>query len=301
MPHGRRSVLEHILHGGLDAALAVLGNTQGRADPVGSEEAHALQILAQPVGILPDHRRGALAVELADLHRQGGGHAVGLQEHHGLPGGLLLAEGLGNLNPALLAHLGDLLQPFGMLAEDGEGLLAEVAHDQLGRGGAHALDQPAAQVPLDTQEGGGLHEGAAGALQLPAVLRMLHPFSGEHRLLALGQLGQGAHHGDLAPPHAGHDHAVAIVRVAVHRPQDAGLHLLHARISSLPAGTASFASRSSIPHRAAKIHPLRALPPPFPRPADVNFTIRSPGIRLLFSAGNGILYWYQCDMEVRQA
>ena len=232
MSHGGRRVPQHILHRRLNAVLAVRGNAQRRADTVSREEAHALQILAQAVGILADDLRGALAVQAADFHRQAGRNSVGLQKHHGLPGLLLLAEALGNLDPALLAHLGHFLQTLWMLAEHREGFLAEMLHDQLGRGGPHAVDQPAAQVALDAQEGGGLLQLAGRAFQLPPVLGMLHPFPGEYGLLSRGQLGQHAHHGDFAAAHPRHDHRIAVFVIAVHRAQHAGLHLLHALTSS---------------------------------------------------------------------
>ena len=232
MPHGGRRVPQHVLHRRLDAVLAVRGDAQRRADAVGGEKAHPFQILAQAVGVLADDLRCALAVQAADFHRQAGRNAVGLQKHHGLPGLLLLAEAFGNLNPALLAHLGHFLQPLGMLAEDGEGLLAEMLHDQLGCRGPHAVDQPASQVALNAQQGGGLLQLAGGAFQLPPVLGMLHPFPGEYGLLSRGQLGQHAHHGDFAAAHPGHHHRVAVFVIAVYRAQHAGLHLLHASTSS---------------------------------------------------------------------
>ena len=66
--HGGRRVPQHILHRRLDAVFAVRGDAQRRTDAVGREEAHALQVLAQAVGVLTDHLRGAFAVQAADFH-----------------------------------------------------------------------------------------------------------------------------------------------------------------------------------------------------------------------------------------
>ena len=156
MPLPGGGVLQNVFERRGDAGLAVRRHAQRGADAVGGQEAHAFDILAEAVGILPDDRRGTVAIELADLDRQRRRDAVGLQKDHRFPCALLLPVGLGDLHPALLAHLGHFLQAFRVLGEHRQRLLAEVAHDHLRRAGAHAADQPAAQVALDAQQGGGL-------------------------------------------------------------------------------------------------------------------------------------------------
>ena len=214
MPRRGGGLLQGVDQPGGQAAVAFGRNAHGQGDAVGGQKAHALHILHQAVGVLLDYLARALAVHLADLHRHAGRYAVGLQKDHGLPGGVLLAEAVADLLGALYADARHLAEAVRLLAEDIHGFQPELLHNQPRGGRAYAANKARCQIPLDAKQGGGRQHLAAGGLELPAVLRMLHPLSLEHRLLARGHLGHHAHHGDVFAPGAHGQHGVTVFGVA---------------------------------------------------------------------------------------
>ena len=137
-----------------------------------------------------------------------------MEEYHGLPGGILLPEGIGQLSGPLFADAGHLGQLLGMLGENIQRALAKFLHQELCGGGAHPPDQAGAQIALDAQEGGGLFDLAGGGLPLLAILGMLDPHAGKGYLLPGGQGGQHSHHGDLLPAHTHLHYRVSVFLIA---------------------------------------------------------------------------------------
>ena len=68
-----------------------------------------------------------------------------------------------------------------------QGVLPKGVDQQAGGGLPHALDQAGGKKALDAQQGGGLSDLAAGALELPAVMGMVHPGPGQEELFARRQ------------------------------------------------------------------------------------------------------------------
>ena len=229
LPDGR--LPQDVLQRRADAALTVRRHADGGGDPVCGEEAHPVDIVAQPVGILIDDGAGTLAIQLGYFQRQRRGDAVGLQVDHRIAGALLLPVGLGDLLPALLAHLGHLLEHLRVLGQHAQGILAEMGDDGLRGGRPHTVDNPRPQVALDAQQGRGLLQRHGGALQLPPVGGMGDPLPREHGLLTRVELGQRAHDGDLPAALAGCEDGVAVVVIAVDGAKDAGFDLFHERAS----------------------------------------------------------------------
>ena len=153
MAGGSRSFPQHIFDSAPDPAGAVRGNAQGDADPVRGFEADTFQIVTEPVRILADNIRGLVPVEFADLDRQRGRNSVGLQEYHGAARGLMFLEAFGDHGAAFFSDSGNLRQPLRMLRQDGQCVFPEMTDNQDGSGRTDTADQPAPQVPLDSQQG----------------------------------------------------------------------------------------------------------------------------------------------------
>ncbi len=171
-------------HAGRHPLRRIRGNAQVAGDLVGGDEADAVDVARQPVGVVVDHAGRAVAVVLVDAHGQRRADAVALQEDHHLadlallvPGGLDLADPLG-------ADAQHLVQPLRRFVDHGQGISAELAHDAFGRHRANALDQPAAQVFLDARGRGRQHRGVALDLELPAVLAVDRPLPLQAHVLA---------------------------------------------------------------------------------------------------------------------
>ena len=114
-----------------------------------------------------------------------------------------------------------------MLGQDGEGVLPEDLDDERGGGGTDAVDQTAAEVALDPEEGGGDFQFAGFAAELPPIGPVFDPFAGENGLFAGGQLRQGADHRQLtASGTDGHD-GPAVFRIAENGAKDGRFELLH--------------------------------------------------------------------------
>ena len=205
--------LQSVFDACFQAVFAVLGNAQGQGDAVSGQEAHALDVVDEAIRILPDFLLGAGAVTLADLDSQRGGHAVGLQKDHGLPGAELLLIGFGDQQGAFLPDTGHLGQPFGAVGQHVQGVLAKLLYDQLGGGVADAGNQ-AGKISLDAQQGGGFADLAGIGLPLPAIAGMLYPRTGKQHLFPGHQGGQRAHDRDFVPAHPRFHHGIAVFLIA---------------------------------------------------------------------------------------
>jgi len=191
-----RRLPQHMAQGGHGAVERVGGNAQLGRDLVGGLEADAAYIARQPVGRLAHHPHRLVAVLAVDAQAEGRGHVVRREEEHHLLNGLLLLPG-GPDGPR--AHRPDarrLLQPLGLLLNHRERLEAEVAHQPVGRDGAHTADQAGAEVLADAFDGGRQHDRVVLDLELAAVLRVRGPAPAQAQVLADVDGGQRPDHGD---------------------------------------------------------------------------------------------------------
>jgi hypothetical protein len=146
-------------------------------DLVGSGEADSVDVLRQHVGIVPHLLDRLLAVGLEDSHRSAGTHAVAVQEQHDFADLPCLLPCVRNPLPALGADAIDRLQFGGSVLDHGENFDSETP-DQLPRKNRpNALDQAAAEVPLDPLDGGRRHRLHGGRLELQPVLFVPDPLA----------------------------------------------------------------------------------------------------------------------------
>ena len=129
---------------------------------VGRDEAHALDVFGELVGIGADHVDGLRAVGLVDAGGQPDRDLVRLQEEHQVLDVLLLGPGADDDVQLLGGDARHLTQPLGSALDDVQRLLAEALHDALGRLGADALDQAGAKIATDAL-------GRAGQLRLEGL------------------------------------------------------------------------------------------------------------------------------------
>ena len=92
---------------------------------------------------------------------------------------MLFLIAFADLAAADFADAGDFHQPLGLLAQYIQRLVAKGLHNLAGGAGAQALDEPAAQKPLDAAQGGRRLYLAAGRAELTAILRVLYPIAAE--------------------------------------------------------------------------------------------------------------------------
>ena len=87
---------EHVGHAGGDALGGIVGDAQLAGDLVGRDEADAVDLACQPVGVGLHDLDGVVAVRLVDLDCQPGRDVVALQEEHHFLDLLLLRPGPGD-------------------------------------------------------------------------------------------------------------------------------------------------------------------------------------------------------------
>ncbi len=199
-------LVERVGHAGGNALGRILGQTHGAGDLVGGEEADAVDIARQSVGILAHDVDGIVAVIFVDLGGQAGGDAVALEKEHHFLDGPLLFPGLGDHPRALASHVGHFDQTARRLLDDVERLDAKLLDDALGRGRPHALDQPATQILLNPGHGRRQHRTHLFDRELLAVLGVNGPAPAQLHALAHVDAGHVADDGDLlgaAPSAAG--------------------------------------------------------------------------------------------------
>ena len=144
-------------------------------DPVRGHETDAINVLRQPVRVLPYNRDRVVAVALIDLRRQTGADSVPLQKDHHLLDRLHLSPGRPDHRDPLAAHAADLRQPLRFAFDDVERPFAKMGHDPLGRHRPHASDQAAAKIPFDTGNRRRQHRPHSRKAELLAVLRVHLP------------------------------------------------------------------------------------------------------------------------------
>ena len=104
----------------------ISGNLVGRLEP------DTRNVLAQPVGILPDLGHGIGPVGSVDPCGPPGSHTVRVEEEHDLPDGLLIRPGLSDAPPAARSDALHGFQAGRVLLDDLEDLLAEFLHQLSG-------------------------------------------------------------------------------------------------------------------------------------------------------------------------
>jgi hypothetical protein len=186
---------ERVGHAGLHARRGVGRQPQVAGDLVGGLEAHAPDVAGHPVGILLHHLQRVVAVGLVDFDGQPGGDAVALQEQHHLADVLLLLPGFGDGGRPLGPHAQRLPQPAGVFVEHAQRVGTEALDDASGGDRADPLDQPGAQVALDTLDGGREDLCAPLGLELAAILLVGRPGPLQPQTLAGVDLGQVADDG----------------------------------------------------------------------------------------------------------
>ena len=120
---------------------------------------------------------------------------MALQEEHHLFDLPLLGPGARDQLDAHPADAQHLVQPAWLLLDDAQRLQPEFAHDTLGRHGADALDQAAAQVLFQPGDGGRQHRAHLVGLELAAVLRVSDPRARQQHRLAHVEAQHVADHG----------------------------------------------------------------------------------------------------------
>ena len=186
---------EGVQEAGVDALRAGGGQAEVARDLVGGQEAHALDLAADAVGLGGQDVPRALPVGLDDAQAEGVRDAVRLQEHHHLAQAALLVprrlDRLGALGPDAL----DLAQARRVVRDDLEGALAELGHDLVGVDLAHAMDEPAAEVLADAMDGRREARAEGAHPELGPVLGVAFP-----RALEVDRL-PALHPGEVAEDH----------------------------------------------------------------------------------------------------
>ena len=115
-----------------------------------------------------------------------------------------------------------------IIGQNRHGFLAEMLHDQPRGGRADPPDRAPGEITLDAQQGGGQPDLAGSALELSAVGGVLHPASGEDRLLPRIQLRKCADHRALISPRTHGKHGIPVFRIPENGAQDDSLQTFHA-------------------------------------------------------------------------
>ena len=139
----------------------------------------------------------------------------------------MLLEAFGDHGAAFFADAGDFSQPFRMLGQDVQRFFPKMTDNQDRGGRADSADQPAAQVPLNSQQGGRHTDFTGNAAELAAVGFMLNPFPGEYRLFPGAQLRQCSHNRGFIAAGPNGNNGPAVFLVAKNGAQDTGFQLLH--------------------------------------------------------------------------
>jgi len=199
------SHVEGVEDSGLDARRVFGLDAHGPGDAVGGEEADAAHIAGEEEWAALDHLDGLVAIASVDATGQGAADAVLVEEDHdpvhrlvALPG---LPQGSGPHGP----DAGCLLNAIRGVLEDVEGIVAEVGHELLGRLGADALHQAAAEVRLNRPGRGRPHELIALETELQPIA--LVPLPGAKQPHGLPGLrgDHGAHDGHGLRLPVGHE------------------------------------------------------------------------------------------------
>ena len=118
-------------------------------DLVGSREADPVDVFRQHVRIAPNLLNRLIPIGLVDAYRPAGADAVAVEEQHDLADLLSLLPCLRDPLPALGADPIYRFQFGGAVFDHGENIGSKAPHQLLGENRADALDQAAAEVPLD--------------------------------------------------------------------------------------------------------------------------------------------------------
>ena len=178
-----RALAQEVKRAGLDALRRRGRDAQVLGDLVRRLEADAVDVRRQAVGILPYQPGGLGAVGLVDFDGVVGGDAVGLEEDHDFFDLPLLLPGAEDLLPAFGADPFHLDKPLGAVLDHVESLQTEGSHQTRSHHLADSGDEPGAQVLLDAADSRRHHRGVGGDPELPAVLRVVDPGSGQAQVL----------------------------------------------------------------------------------------------------------------------
>ena len=177
------------------AAVSVFGtggNAQISGDRVCRDEADAVNILGELVGIVGDRGDRVFAVLLENLDGVSGGNVVSLQEQHHFFDRLLCRPSGFDLAHALLGDAGNFAQPLNIPFDHIEGFETEMGHDALGGDGTDPFNQAAAQIFLNAGQGGRLALPVVFDLELQPVFGMLSPASVQAEGLSRLDIGETA-------------------------------------------------------------------------------------------------------------
>ena len=207
-------------HARPDADHGVLVDADLHGDLVGGLEADAAYIPREPVGVVADDLHGLGAVSLVDPHRTRGADPIGVQEQHDLAHDLLLGPARDDAPGALGTDAVDLTQTRGLLLDDVEHGVAELAGEPLGVGRADAADHARREVLLDALERRGWARLQEGGPELHPVLAVDRPGARRNHELSSRNQGGVAHHGDevALPARLDAQHAEAVVGVVERDP-----------------------------------------------------------------------------------
>ena len=139
---------ERVEDAGLQPELRLLRYPRTARDLIALLKADPLDILREPVGILPDQIIELVFILCINLSREIHGDPVALEENHRI---LHVPPGIqrgGDIHRLLPRDPPDLRKPLRLLRDDPHGLHAELLHDPGGRGRPDPLHRPGAKIPL---------------------------------------------------------------------------------------------------------------------------------------------------------
>ena len=167
--------VEQIQHARFDALRRVAGHAQLFGDLVGALERDAGNVLRQPVGVFAENGHGLVAVMFVDADGLADADAMALQKQHDRLNGPLFLPCRTQLRRAFPANARNRLQPFGLFADNAQGVDAERFDQPLREFGPDAGNQSRPEVLLDAADRVGQNGLVALHTQLPAEFRIIHP------------------------------------------------------------------------------------------------------------------------------
>ena len=222
----------------LQPQVGIRCNAHLRRQLVRPAEIQQVRLLAQQIGVLCHHFRGAVAVGGDEAGGKIGGQAVLNQKFQQQPGGVETQELRLDLPCLFQGDAADLRQAVGHLRQHVKALHAEAVHNELGGFGTDALHRAGGQIGVNARLIGGHLPQVVLHLELGPVLGVHRIGAGSGNVLARSQKGHGAHNGDgpaIVQLHPGHGIAVFVVFIddVLHDPfQGVGL-FFHGRTPPL--------------------------------------------------------------------
>ena len=167
-------------HGGTDAVFAVAVHAHFQGHGVRLGKAAADMLGGQDIRIIPQQRKGVVAVKLIHAHGQNRPQAEGADKLHQPPHPGLTAEAFGDLLRLGGADPPDFCQQLRGIFHHFQGLFPKFIDDQGGRGRAHATDRAPGQIVVYGVGRCGQQPLGKLRLELPPVDGVVHPAAGDN-------------------------------------------------------------------------------------------------------------------------